>query len=146
MSKISVEKENIFLNLSKVTKEEAIRMAGNKLLEAGYVADGYVESMLYRENIMSTYMGSGVALPHGDRESEQLIIESGIVFLQFKEGIDFGDGNIAEIVIASSGKGNNHLKILVSLATLLKRDEILNTFTSSNSVDEIYEILRNNIK
>lgn len=146
MSKISVEKENIFLNLETVTKEEAIRMSGNKLLEAGYVANGYVESMLYRENILSTYMGSGVALPHGDRESEQLIIESGIVFLQFKEGIDFGDGNLAEIVIASSGKGNNHLKILASLATLLKKDDILDTFTTSNNVDEIYNLLKNSIK
>lgn len=146
MSKILIEKENIFLNLNSTTKEEAIRLAGNKLIEAGYVADGYVESMLYRENLLSTYMGYGIAIPHGDRESQQLIIESGVVVLQFKQGIDFGDGNTAEILIASAGKGNNHLKILSGIATLFKDPEKVDLFVTANNEDVIYNELIKYIK
>ncbi|MFM1538839.1 PTS sugar transporter subunit IIA [Helcococcus bovis] len=146
MANIAIEKENIFLNLQSTTKEEAIRLAGNKLLEAGYVADGYVESMLHREELLTTYMDYGVAIPHGDRESQQLIIQSGIVFLQFKDGIDFGNGNKAEILIASAGKGNNHLRILSGLATLLKKPEIVDLFVSTNDEEVIYNELVKYIK
>ncbi|MFM1524980.1 MULTISPECIES: PTS sugar transporter subunit IIA [Helcococcus] len=146
MANIAIEKENIFLNLKSTTKEEAIRLAGNKLLEAGYVADGYVESMLHREELLTTYMDYGVAIPHGDRESQQLIIQSGIVFLQFKDGIDFGNGNKAEILIASAGKGNNHLRILSGLATLLKKPEIVDLFVSTNDEEVIYNELVKYIK
>lgn len=146
MANIAIEKENIFLNLKATTKEEAIRLAGNKLLEAGYVADGYVESMLHREELLTTYMDYGVAIPHGDRESQQLIIQSGIVFLQFKDGIDFGNGNKAELLIASAGKGNNHLRILSGLATLLKKPEIVDLFVSTNDEEVIYNGLVKYIK
>lgn len=146
MSKIQIEKENIFLNLNTITKEEAIRFAGNKLLEAGYVADGYVESMIHRENLLSTYLGYGVAIPHGDRESQQLIIESGLVVLQFKEGIDFGDGNVAEIIVASACKGNDHLKMLSKLSSMFKNPEIIDKFITANNKEEIYNLLVQNIK
>lgn len=146
MANIAIEKENIFLNLQSTTKEEAIRLAGNKLLEAGYVADGYVESMLHREELLTTYMDYGVAIPHGDRESQQLIIQSGIVFLQFKDGIDFGNGNKAELLIASAGKGNNHLRILSGLAKLLKKPEIVDLFISTNDKEIVYNELIKYIK
>lgn len=146
MSNILLEKENIFLGLTSTTKEEAIKLAGNKLIEAGYVADGYVESMLHRENILSTYMNYGVAIPHGDRESQQLIIKSGVVVLQYKDGIDFGDGNVAEILIASAGKGNNHLKILAGIASVAKDAEIVDKFITTNDVDVIYNELKKYIK
>ncbi|MFM1515589.1 PTS sugar transporter subunit IIA [Helcococcus ovis] len=146
MANIAIEKENIFLNLQSTTKEEAIRLAGNKLLEAGYVADGYVESMLHREELLTTYMDYGVAIPHGDRESQQLIIQSGIVFLQFKDGIDFGNGNKAELLIASAGKGNNHLRILSGLAKLLKKPEIVDLFISTNDKEIVYKELIKYIK
>ncbi|MFM1542155.1 PTS sugar transporter subunit IIA [Helcococcus ovis] len=146
MANIAIEKENIFLNLQSTTKEEAIRLAGNKLLEAGYVADGYVESMLHREELLTTYMDYGVAIPHGDRESQQLIIQSGIVFLQFKDGIDFGNGNKAELLIASAGKGNNHLRILSGLAKLLKKTEIVDLFISTNDKEIVYNELIKYIK
>lgn len=141
MGKILVEKENIYLGLETVTKEEAIRFAGNKLIEAGYVTDDYVDSMLNREKMLSTYMGHGVAIPHGDRDSKDLILKSGIVVLQYKNGIKFEDGNVAEIIIGSAGKGNDHLKILAGLASMFKNPEVIDIFTSTNSADAIYNYL-----
>lgn len=146
MSKIAIEKENIFLNLKSTTKEEAIREAGNKLIEAGYVSDGYIESMLYREEILSTYINYGIAIPHGDRESQGLIIQSGVVVLQYKDGVDFGNGKKAELLIASAGKGNNNLKILSGIATLAKDPTIVDKLITTNDVDDIYNELTKYIK
>lgn len=146
MSKILIEKENIFLNLESTTKEEAIKLAGNKLIEAGYVAEGYIESMLLREHIATTYMDYGIAIPHGDRESEQLIIQSGICFLQFKNGIDFGHGNIANVLIASAGKGNNHLRILAGISKVVRENGAVEKLKTSNNINEIYTEIKRYIK
>lgn len=146
MSKILIEKENIFLNLGSTTKEEAIKLAGNKLIEAGYVAEGYIESMLLREHLATTYMDYGIAIPHGDRESEQLIIQSGICFLQFKNGIDFGHGNIANVLIASAGKGNNHLRILAGISKVVRENGAVEKLKTSNNINEIYTEIKKYIK
>ncbi len=146
MAKITIEKENIFLDLQSTTKEEAIRFAGNKLIEAGYVADGYVESMLHREDLLSTYMNYGIAIPHGDRESQALIIQSGIVVLQYKDGIDFGNGNKAEILIGAAGKGNTHLKILSGVARLAEDQTLIDKLITANSEEDIYNELIKYIK
>lgn len=146
MSKILIEKENIFLNLESTTKEEAIKLAGNKLIEAGYVAEGYIESMLLREHLATTYMDYGIAIPHGDRESEQLIIQSGICFLQFKNGIDFGHGNIANVLIASAGKGNNHLRILAGISKVVRENGAVEKLKTSNNINEIYTEIKRYIK
>lgn len=146
MGKILVEKENIYLGLETVTKEEAIRFAGHKLIEAGYVKEAYVDSMLNREKILSTYMGHGLAIPHGDRDSKDLILKSGIVILQYKNGIKFEDGKVAEIIIGCAGKGNDHLKILAGLASMFKNSEVMDIFTSTNSADAIYNYLIKFIK
>lgn len=146
MSKILIEKENIFLNLDSTSKEEAIKLAGNKLIEAGYVSEGYIESMLLREKLATTYMDYGIAIPHGDRESEQLIIQSGICFLQFKNGIDFGHGNIANILVASAGKGNNHLRILAVIAKVAQQNGLVKKLKTSNDIDEVYSEIKKYIK
>ena len=82
MSNILV-KENIVLGLDSVSREESIVLAGKKLVERGYVNEGYVDAMLEREKTMSTNMGLGFAIPHGVNEAKKEIKESGIVILQF---------------------------------------------------------------
>ena len=88
MSKV-LNENNIFLGLDSVSKEEAITLAGRKLVENGYVKEEYILAMLEREKVMTTYMGMGVAIPHGVNEAKKEILSSGIVILQFPNGIDF---------------------------------------------------------
>ncbi len=113
-----LNKDNIYLKLKANSKEEAIRLAGEKLFESGYVEKEYIDAMIERERLMTTFMGMGVAIPHGTNEGKKYVKESAIVVLQFPEGVDF-DGEKAYIVIGICGVGDEHLDILSKIAILL---------------------------
>lgn len=110
-----LKKENVKIGLKSCTRDEAIHQAGQLLIDSGYVASEYIEAMLEREHIVSTFIGNGVAIPHGVGTSKGLIKKSGLVVLQFPEGIDY-NGNTCHLVIGISGKNNDHIKILSNIA------------------------------
>ena len=131
---------NILTGLAGESKEEAVLRAGHMLEAAGYVDVGYAEAMLERERVATTYMGSGVAIPHGTAEAKTKVRKSGIVVLQYPEGVDFGDEK-ARLVIGIAGVGDDHLEILAKLATALEDPDTLNIlFTSPNS-RKLYDAL-----
>lgn len=137
LNKAVLCEENVVLGLGSVSKEEAIVMAGKKLVENGYVNENYIEAMLEREKLMTTFMGMGVAIPHGVNEAKKEILASGIVILQFPEGVDF-DGEKAHLIIGIAGVGNEHLEILSNIAVVLD-DELTDRLKDSNSKAEIME-------
>ena len=109
---------NIQLGLTSVTKEEAIRQAGEALAAAGYVDEPYIEGMLNREKDISTYVGRGIAIPHGENSVKNSIRESGIVVLQYPQGIKFGK-DTAYLLVGIAGKDNDHLSILANIAATM---------------------------
>lgn len=140
MSKVLC-KENIFLGLDTVTKEEAIVLAGQKLVENGYVNENYIDAMLEREKIMTTFMGMGVAIPHGVNEAKKEVKNSGIVILQFPEGVDF-DGEKAHLIIGIAGVGNEHLEILSNIAVVLD-DDLTDRLKNSTDKNEVLQAFTN---
>ena len=139
--KPAICEENIFLNLDSLSKEEAIKLAGQKLVERGYVKKGYIQAMLEREELMTTYMGMGVAIPHGINEAKKEVKSSGIVVLQFPEGVDF-DGEKAYLLIGIAGKGNEHLEILSNIAVALD-DELTERLRYENGKEEFINTFKN---
>ncbi|MFT9600222.1 PTS sugar transporter subunit IIA [Mesobacillus sp.] len=133
-------KENIVLNKSLNTKEEAIKLTGSVLVERGYVEPSYIEKMLEREELTSTYMGNFVAIPHGTEDSKQFVKESGISFIQVPEGVDFGGGNIVKLLIGIAGKNDEHLSILSNIAIVCSEEENIEKLISAKSPEEILEI------
>lgn len=138
-----LEKENILLNLKRTSKKEAINLAGELLVKGGYVKSDYIDSMHAREKELSTYIGNGVAIPHGDKSSKDKIIKSGIVILQYPEGIDYGDGNIAYLVIGIAGKDNEHLKILSKLSLVLEDEKLVKEIIKETDKEKVYNIIMN---
>ncbi len=138
-----LEKENILLNLKRTSKKEAIDLAGELLVNSGYVKPDYIDSMHAREKELSTYIGNGVAIPHGDKNSKDKIIKSGIVILQYPEGIDYGDGNIAYLVIGIAGKDNEHLKILSKLSLVLEDEKLVKEIIKETDKEKVYNIIMN---
>lgn len=138
-----LEKENILLNLKRTSKNEAIDLAGELLVKGGYVKSDYIDSMHAREKELSTYIGNGVAIPHGDKSSKDKIIKSGIVILQYPEGIDYGDGNIAYLVIGIAGKDNEHLKILSKLSLVLEDEKLVKEIIKETDKEKVYNIIMN---
>lgn len=140
MSSAVLERENILLDVGPLTKEEAIKQAGRLLVESGYVTEDYVKGMFEREEVFNTYIGNGVAIPHGVNRSKEEIKKSGIVILQSKEGIEYGEER-AHLVIGIAGIGEEHLSILSSIAITVQDEANVTKAVQSNSVDEVYELL-----
>ncbi len=111
-------KENVVVGLPSVTKEEAIKAAGELLFKSGYVDKPYIEGMLARERDISTYIGKGIAIPHGENAVKQHVKKTGIVVMQYPDGVEFADGNIAHLIVGIAGKGDDHLVIIQNLATI----------------------------
>lgn len=133
--------KNIKTNLESVNKQDAIKMAGNLLYESGYVEKAYVEGMLAREKDVSTYMGRGIAIPHGENAVKNLVKKSGIVVLQFPQGVDFGTGK-AKLVVGIAGKGDEHLAILANIAIALDEytDEQLEELFATKDKELLYNL------
>ena len=134
--KAVLKKEGIKTGLKSVDKETAIRAAGQLLCDLGFVNEDYIQAMVDRENMVSTYMGMGVAIPHGTSNAKETVKKSGIVVMQYPEGVDFGDEK-AYLVIGIAGVGDEHLEILGNIVASLEDEELLETLKKNADVDTI---------
>ena len=106
------------------------------MFEKGYVNCDYIDSMIERENKISTYIGMGIAIPHGTERGKNEVKESGVVILQYPNGISFG-GQIAYLIIAVAARGSEHLEILSNIASSLGNIEVLESLKTTNDSKEI---------
>ena len=136
-----LRQENVKIGLPSVSREEAITAAGKILVASGYVDEGYVQGMLNREHDLSTYIGKGIAIPHGENAVKDTIKKTGIVVCQYPDGVKFGD-ETAYLVIGIAGVGNDHLAILANIATMVGdyTDEQLEQLFKTKSADELYHV------
>ncbi len=131
-------KEGIKLAQKPVSKEEAIQAAGELLAELGYVDPSYVDAMQEREKIVTTYLGMGVAIPHGTTQAKGTVKKTGIVLLQYPEGADF-DGEKAQLVFGIAGIGDEHLELLGKIVGVLEDEALLETLKTTNDIDWIVD-------
>ena len=133
-------KDGVQLNLAPVSKEQAIQAAGELLAKLGYVDKTYVDAMQEREKLVSTYMGMGVAIPHGTSQAKDTVKKTGIVLMQYPEGVDCGDEK-AQLVFGIAGIGDEHLDLLSKICEMLEDEEILETLKTTNNIEWILERL-----
>lgn len=119
-----IQAEDIQLGLPSVDKETAIRAAGALLAKRGYVDADYADAMVEREKLVTTYMGMGVAIPHGTSEKKSTVKKSGVVMLQYPDGVDFGDEK-AYLIFGIAGVGDAHLDLLAHVCEVLEDEEAL---------------------
>lgn len=132
--------ENVKVGCQAASKESVIRAVGQMLVDSGYVSPPYIDAMLEREKIFSTFMGNELALPHGIEEAKKDIKASGIAVMIFPDGVDWG-GDVAKVVIGIAGVGEEHLKILSIIAELALAEGNMDRIISG-SAEEVYEILK----
>ncbi len=132
-------RENIRVNCASADKEQVIRSVGQMLADSGYVDQPYVDAMVEREKTFSTFMGSGLALPHGVEEAKKEVKASGIAVMTFPQGVDW-DGNEVHVVIGIAGVGDEHLDILSTIAEKML-DETAADRLATGYVDTVYPIL-----
>lgn len=134
-----LNKNNIVLGLESVSKEEAIKRAGEILAKEGYVKEEYIQAMLEREEIVSTYIGMGVAIPHGVGEAKKEVKKSGIAVLQYPNGVKFGD-EVAYLVVGIAGVGDEHLTILSNIAMSLEDEGLVEKLRKTYDVNDILKV------
>lgn len=132
--------ENIFIGKRFRDKEEAIRFAGEALVQAGYVEPSYVEEMLKREEITTTYMGNNVAIPHGTEEAKKAVIKSGFTVVQVPNGVDF-NGESAKLIFGIAGKDGTHLEILSGIALICAEQDNVDELVKAKSTKELLDLI-----
>ncbi|WP_272680417.1 PTS mannitol transporter subunit IICBA [Providencia sp. PROV032] len=135
--------KHIHLNLSAQNKTQAIQFAGQKLVEGGYVQPDYIEAMLAREKLTSTYLGESIAVPHGTIEAKDRVLKTGIVICQYPEGVQFGEepDEIARLVIGIAAQNNEHIEVITRITSALDEDGVIERLCETQDVQEVLEIL-----
>jgi len=134
-----LSREKVKLNVKVSDKFEAIRLAGQLLVEAGHVPQAYVDKMIERENVSSTYLGGGLAMPHGTNDSKELIRSTGMSVLIVPDGVDFG-GETANLIIGLAAVGEEHLEVLSSVAVMVSEEEDMQRILQASSEEELIAI------
>lgn len=136
-----LQASNVMIQIDSESMTACIHRVGQKLVENGYVEAPYIEGMLKREASMTTYIGNSVAIPHGMPEYANHILSSGIVVAQYPEGVDFGDGKIAKLVIGIAGRGDEHMEVLSQLAVVCMEQENIDRLVHARSAEEVLEVI-----
>ena len=138
---LELSASNIHLNASAQTKRQAIEMAAQALEQAGNVESGYLQGMLGREQQTSTFLGNGIAIPHGTLETRNMVKKTGVQVFQFPQGIEWGEGNIAHIVIGIAARSDEHLALLRQLTHVLGDEDTAAKLAVLNDVEKFRAIL-----
>ena len=132
--------QSINLSAEAKDRDDAIRQAGNALLAAGAIDASYIDAMLERENSVSTFVGEGVAIPHGTLAGKDAVKNDALVLLRFPDGVDW-DGNEVKVAIGIAAKGNGHIALLSQLATVLLEPEKAEALRNATTKEQVYELL-----
>ena len=122
-------------------KEEAIRQVAAALVSAGNVADGYVNGMLAREQQTSTFLGNGIAIPHGTTDTRDQVLKTGVQVFQFPQGVTWGEGQTAYVAIGIAASSDEHLGLLRQLTHVLSDDAVAAQLQSATTAEELRALL-----
>ena len=131
---------SIHLDASATSRDDAIRQAGKALLDVGAIDPAYIDAMIDRENSVSTFMGEGVAIPHGTLAGKDLVQKDALSLIRFPDGVDW-DGNDVRLAFGIAAKGGGHIALLSQLATVLLDPEKAEALRNATTVDQVYALL-----
>jgi len=136
-----LSQQDIHLGAAASDKQEAIRQVAAALTQAGRVSEGYVDGMLARELQTSTYLGNGIAIPHGTTDTRDLVLDTGVQVYQFPQGIAWGEDQTAYIVIGIAARSDEHLSLLRQLTHVLSDDSVAERMAKTDSAEELRSLL-----
>lgn len=133
--------DDIHLAESAPDKENAIRQIAAALTKQGYVAEGYIDGMLNREKQTATYLGNGIAIPHGTTDTRDKVLKTGVQVFQFPQGVEWADGQRAYVVIGIAAKSDEHLALLRQLTKVLSDESAAKTLAQTQSAEALRSVL-----
>lgn len=138
---LNLNRDNIKLGASAVDKTDAIQQVGTLLVDTGHMKPGYVSSMMEREKVANTYLGNGIAIPHGLPRDRELIRETGIAVLQLPKGVEWNMGETVHLVVGIAAKSDEHIEILANLTHVLGDEAAVQQLaTTSDPIDIVQRL------
>ncbi|OBT09455.1 bifunctional PTS fructose transporter subunit IIA/HPr protein [Vibrio sp. UCD-FRSSP16_10] len=143
---LTINRQDIHLQQYADNKESAIQAVAKSLAHKNLIAPAYVEGMLNREAQNSTFLGNGIAIPHGTVETRNLVNKTGVAIHHYPNGIDWGDGNTVYLAIGIAAKSDEHLGILKQLTKVLSANGVEDALKNADSADGIVALLNGDVQ
>ena len=138
---MELERSNVQLHAKVANKAEAIQAAASLLVSSQYIKSGYIDSMLAREKVANTFLGNGIAIPHGLPKDRDLILRTGIAVLQVPNGVQWNRGETVQLVVAIAARSDEHIGILANLTTVLTEEDTVRKLATTNDPNDIIAAL-----
>jgi multiphosphoryl transfer protein len=143
---LSITNNDIILSQAADNKQDAIKSIAKSLGDKGYVESGYVNGMLAREAQNTTFLGNGIAIPHGTKDTSDQIKQTGVVLHHFPEGVNWGDDNTVYLAIGIAAKSDQHLQILKMLTKVLSADGVEEQLRDASNADTIVDLITGKVQ
>ncbi len=137
-----LNEDSVCLNGTATNKEDAIREAGQILVDMGCAGPEYIDSMLQREQDFSTYLGNGAAIAHGTVWGRTRIRKTGVALVRYPEGIPFGD-ETATMVFAAAGVGDDHMDLVQQICVAVQNETVIKLLHEAETYEEVRNALKN---
>lgn len=138
----SLTAQDVKTGVPLTDKTAVIQALADWLEQDGHVAAGYGAGMLAREAQTATYLGQGIAIPHGTQESRHLIKKTGIKAMHLPDGVPWSDGEKAYLVLGIAAGSDEHLGLLKQLARTLSRDGLIEQIKAARAPQEVLQLLQ----
>jgi multiphosphoryl transfer protein len=138
---ITLDGRQVLLNARAADKQDAIRQVGQLLVNSENIDAGYVNSMLGREKVANTYLGNGIAIPHGLPEDRELIKNTGVAVVQMPGGVTWNPGEIVYLIVGIAAKSDEHIEVLRRLTGVLGDKDEVARLTRTGDARDIIEAL-----
>jgi phosphocarrier protein FPr len=134
--------QNIRLGVAATSKEDAIRQAGQVLVEMGAITPLYIESMLGREQQANTFLGNGIAIPHGMQKDRSAINRTAISVVQIPGGVEWNPGQTAHLIVGIAALSDEHITVLSALTDVLDDPTVADHLAQTKDAGEIIATLQ----
>lgn len=134
--------EQISMAQVAVDKAAALQLLADHLVADGLVAPGYLKGLMNREQQGSTFLGQGIAIPHGTPDTRELVFTTGVRLMQFPEGVDWGDGQIVYLAIGIAAKSDEHLRLLQLLTRALGEADLGQALREARTPEDLLKLLQ----
>ena len=136
-----LDREAVRLDATAADREDAIRQCGEALVRTGAVDPAYVAAMLERERSVSTYVGEGVAIPHGTLDGKDAVRHDAVSFVRFPGGVAWDEHRVV-LCIGIAARGDGHVRLLSELARILLDPDRARALREAEDADEVVRLLR----
>jgi phosphoenolpyruvate-protein phosphotransferase len=138
---LELDPKHVRLGANPTNKQQAIRQVGQLLVDLGHIQPGYIDSMQEREQVANTFLGNGIAIPHGLPKDRDLILQTGIAVLQAPEGLEWNPGESVQLVVGIAARSDEHLEVLANLTHVLVDETTVRRLSSTHNANDIVRAL-----